>query len=100
MSLLDDILGQASESATVQNLAAKVGMTPDEVGTAIVALTQAHGQGGEAVQRASAVTGISADKLNEIIHQIGGEGALGRFASVVEDERGLSAAVGGITKLI
>lgn len=100
MRLLDDILGQVSESTTVQNLAAKVGLTPDEVETATNALAQAHGQSGDAVQRASAASDISADKLNEIIHHIGGEGALGRFASVLEDEGDLSTALGGVSKLI
>ena len=31
MSLLDSILGQVSESTTVQNVAAKVGLTPEQV---------------------------------------------------------------------
>ena len=43
MSLLDSILGQVSENATVQNLAAKVGLTPEQVESAVAALGKAHG---------------------------------------------------------
>ena len=100
MSLLDDIVGQVSESATVQNLAAKVGLTPEQIGTAIAALAQAHGEDGDTVRTASAATGISADKLDEIVDHIGGEGALGRFASILGSESALSASLGSLSKLL
>jgi hypothetical protein len=100
MSLLDDMLGQVSESATVQNLAAKVGLTPEQAESAIAALGQAHSQPGDTVQTASDATGIPADTLNEIVGHIGGEGALGRFASMLQAEGGLSGALGGLSKLL
>ena len=37
MSLLNTILGQVSENATVQNLAAKVGLSPEQAEQAIAA---------------------------------------------------------------
>jgi len=58
MSVLDSILGQVTQSATVQNLAAKVGLTPDEVESGIAALSQAHPQEGDTVQTASEATGL------------------------------------------
>jgi hypothetical protein len=93
MSLLDSILGQVNENATVQNLAAKVGLTPDQVESAVAALGQAHAQEGDTVQTASDATGLPTDKLNEIVDHIGGEGSLGRFASMLEGEGGLSGIV-------
>ena len=42
MSLLNGILSQVSDTATVQNLAAKVGLTPEQVEQAVAALGQAH----------------------------------------------------------
>ena len=90
MSLLDSILGQVNESATVQNLATKVGLSPEEVESAVAALGQAHNQEGDTVQTASEATGLPTDKLNEIVDHIGGEGSLGRFASILEGEGGLS----------
>ncbi|WP_341631686.1 hypothetical protein [Sphingomonas agri] len=93
MSLLDSILGQVSENATIQNLAAKVGLTPEQVESAVAALGQAHAQEGDTVETASATTGLPADKLNEIVDHIGGEGSLGRFSSLLEGEGGLSGIV-------
>jgi hypothetical protein len=90
MSLLDSILGQVNENATVQNLAAKVGLTPQQVESAVAALGQAHAQEGDTVETASAKTGLPADKLNEIVGHIGGEGSLGRFASLLEGDGALS----------
>ena len=100
MSLLDHMLGQVSESATVQNLAAKVGLSPEEAESAIAALGQAHSQPGDTVQTASDVTGIPAEKLSEIVGHIGGEGALARFAALLQSEGGLSGALGGLSKFI
>lgn len=93
MSLLDSILGQVSENATIQNLAAKVGLTPEQVESAVAALGQAHAQEGNTVETASATTGLPTDKLNEIVDHIGGEGSLGRFSSLLEGEGGLSGIV-------
>lgn len=93
MSLVDSILGQVGESATVQNLSAKVGLTPEQVESAVTALGQAHAQEGDTVQTASETTGLPTDKLNQIVDHIGGEGSLGRFASLIEGEGGLSSIV-------
>jgi len=93
MSLLDSILGQVSENSTVQNLATKVGLTPEQVETAVAALGQAHAQEGDTVETASAATGLPTDKLNAIVDHIGGEGSLGRFASLLEGEGGLAGIV-------
>jgi len=98
MSLLDDILGQVSESATVQNLAAKVGLTPEQVESAVVALGQAHAQEGDTVTTAAEVTGLPSDKLKEIVEHIGGEGSLGQFGSLLEGGGGVSGLLGGLSK--
>ncbi len=98
MSLLDSMLGQVGGNATIQNLAEKVGLEPDQVEAAITALGQAHSQDGDTVQTASDATGLPADKLNEIVGHIGGEGALGRFSSLLQSEGG-SGILGGISNL-
>lgn len=99
MSFLDEILGQVSDNVTVQNLAAKVGLTPEQVESAVAALGQAHGQEGDTVQTASDATGISADKLSEIVGHIGGEGSLGRFASILGQAGGASGVIGSISNI-
>ena len=86
MSILNSILGQVSETATVQNLAAKVGLSPEQVEQAVAALGQAHMSEGDTVTTAAEQTGLPQDKLNEIVGHIGGEGALGRFASLLQED--------------
>ena len=89
MSLLDGILGQLSNNPTVDNLAAKVGLSPQEVEQAVAALGQAHTAPGDTVTTAAQQTGLPQDKLSEIVGHIGGEGALGRYASMLQGEGGL-----------
>src|SRR6478672_12804535 len=100
MSVLNSILGQVSGDATVQNLAAKVGMSPEQVEQAVAALGQAHGEEGDTVTTASQATGVPSDKLSEIVQHIGGEGALGRFASLLQAEGGASSLLGGLKSFL
>jgi len=89
MGILDGILGQLGESADVANLAAKVGLSPEHVEAAVAALAKFHPMEVDTAEGASAETGIPTDKLQEIIGHIGGEGALGRYASMLQGEGGL-----------
>jgi hypothetical protein len=93
MSLLDGILTQVSGNATVENLAAKVGLSPEQVEQAVAALGQAHTAPGDTVTTAAEQTGLPTDKLQEIVGHIGGEGALGRFASLLEQDGGLLSGI-------
>jgi len=83
MGILDGILGQLGENSDVANLAAKVGLSPEHVEAAVAALAKFHPMDVDTAEGASAETGIPTDKLNEIIGHIGGEGALGRYASML-----------------
>ena len=98
MSLLNGILSQVSESATVDNLAAKVGLSPEQVEQAVAALGQAHASDGDTVTTAAQQTGLPQDKLQEIVGHIGGEGALGRFASLLEQDQG--GILGSVSKFL
>ena len=101
MSLLDGILSQVTDNADVQNMAAKVGITPEQAESAIMALAQSHTQPGDTVEGAAASTGLGTDVLNQIVGHIGGEGSLGQFASLIQGEQGqgilgqLSSFAGG-----
>ena len=98
MSLFDGILNQVSDNASVQNLAAKVGLSPEQVEQAVAALGQAHAAPGDTVTTAAEQTGLPPDKLQEIVGHIGGEGALGRFASLlVQDQGGI---LGGLKSFL
>ena len=100
MSILNGILGQVSEDATVQNLAAKVGLSPEQAEQAIAALAHAHTQDGDTVQTASQNTGIPSDTLSQIVEHLGGEGSLGQFASLLEAQGGASSLLGGLKNFL
>jgi ATP phosphoribosyltransferase regulatory subunit HisZ len=98
MSFLNGILNQVSDNATVENLAAKVGLSPEQVEQAVAALGQAHTSEGDTATVAADQTGLPQDKLQEIIGHIGGEGALGRFASLLQQDQG--GILGSVSKFI
>jgi ATP phosphoribosyltransferase regulatory subunit HisZ len=100
MSLLNGILGQVSDNLTVQNLAAKVGLSPEQFEQAIAALGQAHASKDDTVTTAAEQTGLPQDKLNEIVGHIGGEGALGRFASLLTQDGEAGSILGSFSKLL
>lgn len=88
MGLLDGLLGQIAANVDIENLAQKIGLSPDQVASAVQALGIAHGEPGDTLSSAAASTGLSADTLSQIVEQIGGEGALGRFASLLGEQGG------------
>lgn len=85
MSMLDGILkniGGAPDD--VANLAAKVGIDPSMAEKAIAVLGKTHQMDGDTVELASAKTGLDTGVLNQIVEQIGGEGSLSSFASMLD----------------
>lgn len=93
MGILDGLLGQVASNVDVAGLAAKVGITPEQAESAITALGKAHTAPGDTVQTAANATGLPSDTLQQIITHIGGEGSLGRFASMLAEHGG---GAGGI----
>lgn len=85
MSVLDGILGQLGGNIDVANMATKLGISPAIAEKAIAALGQAHQQPGDTVAGAAAKTGLGSDVLSQIVHHIGGEGSLARFASLLNE---------------
>lgn len=88
MSIFDGILGQVTQNVDIKNLAAKIGLSPEQVESAVGALAKAHPEPGDTAQGAASATGLPLDKLQEIIGHIGGEGALANFASLLQGQAG------------
>ncbi|TRD10647.1 hypothetical protein FGU71_01365 [Erythrobacter insulae] len=87
MSLLDGILkniGGAPDD--VANLAAKIGIDPAMAEKAIAVLGKTHQQDGDTVDLAAAETGLDSGVLSQIVEQIGGEGSLSSFASMLDSD--------------
>lgn len=87
MSLLDGILkniGGAPDD--VANLAAKVGIDPAMAEKAIAVLGQTHQMEGDTVALAAEKTGLDTGVLSQIVAQIGGEGSLTSFASMLDKD--------------
>jgi len=95
MGLLDGLLGQVAGNVDIANLAEKVGLPHDQVEQAVAALAHAHPQPGDTVSQASQATGLSTDVLQQIVGHIGGEGSLAQFASLLQQQGGLSG-LGGL----
>lgn len=83
MGLLDGLLGQLASNVDIENLASKIGLSPDQVASAVQALGVAHTEPGDTVASAAASTGLSSDLLQQIVGHIGGEGSLAQFASLL-----------------
>lgn len=82
MSFLDGFLGQLTGgSVDIPTLAQMVGLSPEQTERAVIALGQAHHQGGDTVQRAAENSGLPADKVLALVRNIGGEGILPHIAS-------------------
>lgn len=96
MSLLNGLLGQLAGNVDIENLAQKIGLSPEHVETAVAALGKAHHEPGDTAEGAAAVTGLPLDKLQEIIGHIGGEGSLGQFASLLKDQGGAEKQLGSL----
>ena len=96
VGLLDGLLAQVSDNTEVKNLAAKVGLTPDQVLSAVQALGAAHPAPGDTVETAATHTGLPPAILQQIVEHIGGEGALGGFASQLAQQNGVLGQLGGL----
>lgn len=98
MSILDSLLGQVGSNVDVANLASKLGIDPSTAEKAIAALGQAHQEPGDTVEGASAKTGLDSGILGQIVQHIGGEGSLGQFASLLQENGAASGLLASLDR--
>jgi hypothetical protein len=98
MGLLDGLLGQIGSNVDIDNLAAKVGLSPEQTEQAVHALGLAHPEPGDTAEVAAEQTGLPTDTLQQIIGHIGGEGSLAQFSSLLQGAggEGLAGKLGGL----
>ena len=87
MGLFDDILGKVSDHPEIANMAAKLGIDPKLAEQAVAALGEAHQQPGDTVTQAAAKTGLDTSVVSQIVEHIGGEGSLGQFAQMLDQDK-------------
>ncbi len=83
MSIFDQILGQITSNVDIKSLAAQVGIDPAMAEKAIAGLAAGHAAPTDTVETAAASTGIDSGILQQIVGQIGGDGALGNLAGML-----------------
>lgn len=82
MGILDSITGAAG-GFDINELATRVGFTPEQVQQVIAALGQQQAQPGDTAEGTANQTGLPLDKIQALLAQIGGEGALGKLGGVL-----------------
>lgn len=84
MGMLDGILGQLGGADQIGALASQFGLSEQQVQMAMAALGKAHAEPGDTVASAAQSTGLSAETLQGLLGQIGGEGTLGQISGMLD----------------
>ena len=95
MSIFNDLLGSiGGEAPDIENLATKVGISPEMAEQAVAALGAAHQAPGDTVEGASEATGLDPSIISQIVEHIGGEGSLGQFAQMIANNPEAQGMIG------
>ena len=94
MGMLDQVLAQVAGGDDVAGLAAKVGLTPQQVDSALQGLGRALGEPGDTAGLAAAKTGLPVDKMQQLLERIGGKSGLGSILGAMGDGGGLGKLAG------
>lgn len=94
MSILDSIFSQFGQNVDVGNMAEKLGIDKSIAEKAIAALGQSHQEASDTIEGAAAKTGLDTGILSQIVQHIGGEGSLGEFAQILQNNPQASGLLG------
>ncbi|KQR87649.1 hypothetical protein ASG07_01780 [Sphingomonas sp. Leaf343] len=85
-------MGQIPGGFDAESLAARVGLTPEQVGAALAALGVAQAQPGDTAAQAADSSGLPIEPLRALLEQIGGEEMLQKMDGL----GGLAGGLGGL----
>ncbi len=86
MGMLDGLLSQIGGADKVAELAAKVGLSEEQVQMGMSALGKAHAEPGDTVEAAASASGLGQDQLSGILGAIGGEDMLAKATSFLDKD--------------
>jgi hypothetical protein len=100
MGLLDNALGGIGADldivaiakqfgVDVNEIAAQVGLTPEQVGSILQALGMRYNEPGDTAEQAAEDTGLPLEQIRQVITQIGGEDALAKLSALLGGAGGL-----------
>ncbi len=100
MGVLDGLMQQFGGVGNIADLAGKVGLSEEQVQTAMAALGKAHPEPGNTVETAAAATGLSQEKLQGLVGAIGGDSMLDKVSGFLDrdGDGGIMDDVAGMAK--
>lgn len=101
MGLLDGFASQIGGGGIdIDALAARVGLTPQQVQAGLAAIGVAQAQDGDTASAAADQSGLPVEKIAALLQQIGGENAIARIGGMLggAGAGGLGDLLGGFMK--
>ncbi len=95
MSLLDQALSQFG-GTDLSAIAGKVGLTPEQVESAVAALGRSMPEPGDTVGGAAAKTGLPVDAVQAVLQHMGGEDVLARLTGALSQGGGIGGVLSGL----
>ena len=95
MSLLDQALSQFG-GTDLDAIAAKAGLTPEQVQSAVAALGRSMPEPGDTVGSAAAKTGLPVEAVEAVLQHMGGEDTLARITGALSQGGGIGGVLSGL----
>ena len=95
MSMIEDAMRQFGGN-DLSGIAAKVGLSPEQVQSAVAALGRSQPEPGDTVQGAADKTGLPTDLVQQVLQHLGGEDALARITGALSQGGGIDSVLSGL----
>lgn len=95
MSILDQALSQFG-GTNLDAIAGKVGLTPEQVQSAVAALGRSMPEPGDTAGLAAAKTGLPVETVQQVLQHLGGEDTLARITGALSEGGGIGSVLSGL----